>query len=89
MQIFIKKIISFFSCSGNLNNNVSTVDFVVVIHTTVAISTKLNIQEFRFFRVAFLFKEISDNNTSCVKQHTATIGVNGLFNRLQGTVIAP
>ena len=26
---------------------------------------------------------------SCVKEHTATIGVNGLFNRLQRTVIAP
>ena len=26
---------------------------------------------------------------SCVKEHTATIGVNGPFNRLQRTVIAP
>ena len=49
----------------------------------VAISTKLNIQEFKFLRVAFLSKEISDNNNSCVKEHTVTIGVNGLFNRLQ------
>ena len=50
---------------------------------------KLNIQEFIFFRVAFLSKEISDNNNFCVREHTATIGVNGLFNRLQGTVKAP
>ena len=35
------------------------------------------------FRMAFLLKEISDNNSFCVREHTATISVNGLFNRLQ------
>ena len=55
----------------------------------VAISTKLNIQEFTFFRLAyFTFSQVT-MFLSCVKEHTATIGVNGLFNRLQGTVIVP
>ena len=54
------------------------IEFVVIL-------TKI---EFTFFRMAFLFKEISDNDIFCVKEHTATIIVNGLFNRLQRCVKA-
>ena len=46
----------------------------------VVISTKkLNIQEFTFFRLAyFTFSQVT-MYLSCVKEHTVTIGVNGLF----------
>ena len=63
--------------------------FHALSQMSVVISTILNIQEFAFFRLAyFTFSQVTIN-LSCVKEHTATIGVNGLFNRLQGTVIAP
>ena len=54
----------------------------------VVISTKLNFLEFTFFRLTCFAFKFKWQILSYVKEHTRTISVSGLFNRLQRCVKA-